>query len=151
MYLYKSQGLLLTLASGLFFLTRSPALAAAMPQSSILPIDEFPPPGLTCTATTPTSPLIGDCVMAFEQIEPGEPGACILIFQTEVDFITVGTCTVHTYSQRGRAHCLNRDKIRSGILNILGPCSDGGFTEGSYTWTGEDEPREGVKLIRSAA
>ena len=126
------------------------ALAAAMPQSSILPIDEFPPPGLICADTIPTSPLIDDCIKAFELVEPVTPIACTFQFQTQDDFRTAGTCTVHTYSEFGRAHCLNRSLIRSGILDILGGCSDDMFTQGSYTWTAEGEPREGVKLIRSA-
>ena len=129
------------------------ALAAAMPQSSSVPTNDtlFPPPGLTCTETSPTSPLVDDCILAYLQIEPGNPEFCILVFLTQDDFKTVGTCTVHTYSESGRAHCLNRDNIRSGILDILGPCSNNGSIQGSYTWTAEDQPREGVKLIRSAA
>lgn len=127
------------------------ALAAAMPQSSVLPIEEFPPPGSTCTEISPNSPLLDDCIRAWEEIEPRESTICPTIFLTQHVFKTVGTCTVHTYSELGKAHCLNRDDIGEGILKILVPCSNTKFTGGSWTWTPEGQPREGVKLVRSAA
>ena len=126
------------------------ALAAAMPQSSILPLGELPPPGLTCEDTTPTSPLIDDCIKAFELVEPVTPIACALIWLPQSNFRTVGTCTVRTYSAFGRANCLNRSLIRGGILDILAGCSDDTFTQGSYTWTAEGDPVEGVRLMSAA-
>ena len=126
------------------------ALAAAMPQSSFLPLGELPPPGLICADTIPTSPLIDDCIKAFELVEPVTPIACTLDWRSQDDFRTVGTCTIRTYSAFGRAHCLNRSLIRSGILDILAGCSDDTFTQGSYTWTAEGDPVEGVRLMSAA-
>ena len=69
--------------------------------------------------------------------------------QNQYDVITVDTCTVHTYSQKGNAHCLDQGYILGGIDDIMRKCSINGYSQGSFTWTREGEPREGVKLIRS--
>ena len=136
--------------------TAALALAAAMPQSSPEPTNDslFPPRGHTCTEITNNSPFYDDCKMASQQIRSSPPEIDCESEnpQYQHDVITVDTCTVHTYSQKGNARCLNRNYILIGIEDILRECStDDGYTQGSYTWTQEGEPREGVKLIRSAS
>jgi len=146
-YIKMYQGLLLTLISGLFF--SSQALAAAMPQSST-PTTTFPPPGLTCPATYTNAPLIADCEAALKQITAGPaPQICTDIFTVEKPIKTVGTCTVQTYSSRGKAHCLAGDNIRAGVRVIIDSCKSTVFTQGSYTWT-QDPNRDGVRLIKTA-
>ena len=121
-----------------------------MPQSSPTDDNSFPSPGLKCTTTT-ESPFFEDCLDAYQKITPGDPEVCIMIISEQWDYITVGTSTVHTYSQAGNAHCLNGDYIRKGVLDILSKCTKDGQAQGSSTWTKEGNPREGVKLIRSAS
>ena len=121
-----------------------------MPQSP--PVDNsFPPPGPTCTRITTNSPLYNDCKAASQRIKfsPPDFDCGFIPPQNQNDVITVGTCTVRTYSQGGNANCLDRNHILNGIENILRECSTNGYTQGSYTWTQEGEPRKGVKLIRS--
>ena len=66
--------------------------------------------------------------------------------------MTVGTCTVRTYSGTGRAHCLTRSQIEDGIISIGEVCSDGEYIGGSVSWSDGPEPSmflAGVMLIRS--
>ena len=124
-----------------------------MPQSPPEPTNDnlFPPPGSTCTEITNNSPLYDDCKTASQRIRirPREIDCELELPQSQHDVITVGTCTVHTYSQRDNAHCLDHNEIHTGIENILSECSKNGYTQGSYTWTREGRLRVGVKLIRS--
>ena len=121
-----------------------------MPQSP--PVDDsFPPPGLVCAPLTNDSPLFHDCDEAYQQIISKLPEVTCGFkpHKHQYDFKTVRSCTVHTYSQTGNAHCVRHVALLTGIDNILHSCSNNGYTQGSYTWTREGEPREGVKLIRS--
>ena len=122
-----------------------------MPQSS--PAPTFPPPGYTCTPPYDASsaPLVEDCKLALQQVTPGQPEICTQQIQTGMDFVTVGTCTVHTYSAHGKAHCLNGDDIRGAIWSIIHLCSSDGFTRGSFTWTPEGASADGVTLKRSSS
>ncbi|KAF8449921.1 hypothetical protein BGX38DRAFT_1142343 [Terfezia claveryi] len=115
---------------------------------------------LTCADVTADGfPLREDCEAALDQVEPGEPKVCTLQFQTEYDFVTVGTCTIHTFSTRGMAHCLNRDEIRNGVEAILKYCSvnpQGSYKEytgGRYEWMKSADINgthsEGVKLVEA--
>ena len=120
-----------------------------MPQSP--PADDsFPPPGLDCGPINFDSPHYEDCDEAYRQIK-SSPLQLICGFgqpQYQHDVITIGTCTVHTYSQKGNAHCLNRNHILAGIEDIMHTClTDDGYTQGSYTWTKEGQQREGVSLF----
>ena len=121
-----------------------------MPQS--LPADDnlFPQPGLTCTITIPGSPIpfVRDCIEAYKKI--GHP-QCTPIIRYLYDYITVGTCTVLTYSENGLATCPDPDFIRRSVRIILDKCTNGEKVQGSFTWTSKSSPREGVKLIRSAS
>ena len=121
-----------------------------MPQSPPEPTNDnlFPPPGSTCTEITTKSPRYDHCKAASELIRDLPPQVDCYP-QSQHDVFTVGTCTVHAYSQKDNAHCLDRNFIVTGIENILRACSKNGYTQGSYTWTREGELREGVKLIRS--
>ena len=120
-----------------------------MPQSP--PFDDsFAPPGLYCGPISPDSPHYHDCDEAYQRIESRPPQLICGLGppQYQHDVITVGTCTVHTYSQKGNAHCLDRNHILTGIENIMHAClTDDDYTQGYYTWTKEGQKREGVKLI----
>ena len=127
------------------------ALAAALPQYSSVPDPNmFPPPVLHCAEITYSAPFIADCEKALEQVAPVKPEFCTFIFAQQQDIVTVGSCTIHTYSERGSAHCLDGNDIRSGVKAILCSCTKDSYTQGSYTWTPEGELRDGVKLIKSA-
>ena len=117
-----------------------------MPQSSPTDDNLFPSPGIECTTTT-DSPLWQNCQEAYENIVPGDPQACPSISREQYYYVTIGTCTIQTYSQLGRAHCLNGYDIQNGILEILARCTKDEGVQGSYTWTKEGNPREGVMLV----
>jgi len=116
-----------------------------------------PPPTygtLTCTdADLIELPVKKDCGAVFKKVIPGEPGPCTLQSQTEYDYVTVGTCTIHTFSTGGRAHCLNSDLIIKGVEEILKRCTTNpqGTCEGNsgreYGWSSTGA--EGVRLVAS--
>jgi len=124
-------------------------------------VPTIPPPTygtLTCADVSAFGfPLKKDCEEALKKVPPGKPEVCTLQFQTEYDYVTVGTCTIHTYSSGGRAHCLDRDLIRKGVKEILGQCSKThdyeAYTGGEYQWLTsadiEGTKGEGVRLIKA--
>ena len=125
------------------------ALAAAMPQSTDPTV--FPPPGRQCAKTysASTSPLIADCEKALNKISAGDPPQiCTAMFLPQKDIVTVGTCTVRTYSEEGNAHCLGGSNIRAGVRAVLDGCKKDTYTQGSYTWTPASAKRDGVSLIK---
>ena len=122
-------------------------LAAAMPQAT-----QFPEPwdlGARCPHLLEgpfIPPLKNDCYIALEKIRNSPPGTCDKMSYQE-DITTVGTCTVRTYSAKGKAQCLDTLEILEGIFRIIRDCSSRLYTEGSYTWTQPGTPVEGVYLI----
>ena len=115
----------------------------------------------TCTEVSIIGfPLAADCEAALAEVKPVEPQACTKIFQTEYDYVTVGTCTIHTYSTtRGMAHCLDGNNIIKGVKEILKSCrfdfgeATGKYTGGQYEWSTRTDPDgkkgEGVRLVRA--
>ncbi|RPB27461.1 hypothetical protein L211DRAFT_865637 [Terfezia boudieri ATCC MYA-4762] len=110
---------------------------------------------LTCTKfSTIGLPLKDDCAAALAKVAPVEPQACTKQFETEYDYVTVGTCTIHTYSTtRGMAHCLDGNLIIKGGEEILENCTsiigDQEYTGGQYEWSTVGENGEGVSFIRA--
>ena len=74
------------------------------------------------------------------------PPDCTSTIFEQWDYITVGTCTVHTYSQLLSAACIDPSFIQGSVKYILDRCADSGGVQGSFTWTTENGWREGVKL-----
>jgi len=113
---------------------------------------QVPTGTLTCTPISPLGfPLKADCVAALAKVKPVKPEICLTVFKTESDYVTVGTCTVHTYSYHGKAHCLDGKLIIKGGKEILKRCTFENYTGGQYEWETATEGGEGVKLIRSKA
>ena len=116
---------------------------------------------LTCTKiSTVGLPLAADCEAALAKVQPwpvGEPKFCTLQFQPEYDYVTVGTCTIHTYSTGGNAHCLDENKIIEGVKEILKSCrfdfgeATGKYTGGQYQWSTSTDGKkyEGVRLVKA--
>ena len=125
-------------------------------------VPTYPPPTygtLTCADVSAYGfPLKKDCEEALKKVPPGKPKFCTYIYRPEFDYITVGTCTIHTYSSGGRAHCLDRNLIRKGVEEILGQCSKThdyeAYTGGEYQWSNKGEARgtkgEGVRLVKAS-
>lgn len=86
-----------------------------------------------------SSPLIKDCKSALEYLKnalPEGPRVCEDVIRPVANIAVVGTCTVQTTSQKGRAHCLDGKDIKGGIQDILNSCKVGDmYTGGISTWT----------------
>ena len=112
---------------------------------------------LTCTKfSIQGPPLKPDCVAALAKVAPVNPRVCTEIFRPQYDYVTVGTCTIHTYSTtRGMAHCLDGNLIIKGGNKILAGCTsiigDPGqeYAMGQYEWSTDGENGEGVRFIRA--
>jgi len=110
---------------------------------------------LTCThISTIGFPLKDDCTAALAKVKPINPPSCTEIFQPQYDYVTVGTCTIHTYSTtRGMAHCLDGNLIIKGGKEILANCTsiigDQEYTGGQYEWSTDGENGEGVRFVRA--
>ncbi|RPB27466.1 hypothetical protein L211DRAFT_834327 [Terfezia boudieri ATCC MYA-4762] len=110
---------------------------------------------LSCTQISIIGfPLKDDCAAALAQVKPIKPKFCIEVFRPELDYITVGTCTIHTYSTtRGMAHCLDGNLIIKGGKEILANCAsiigEQEYTGGHYEWSTVGENGEGVRFIRA--
>ena len=114
---------------------------------------------LTCTEISAFRfPLAADCKLALDKVKPVEPTFCTEVFKTEYDYVTVGTCTIHTYSTtRGKAHCLDGKNIIKGVKEILKSCrfdfgeATGKYTGGQYEWSTridtDGKKGEGVRLV----
>ena len=75
-------------------------------------------------------------------------------FQPEDDYVRVGTCMIHTYSEHGMAHCLDHDLIIKGGEEILASCTfemqgypDEVYTGGQYEWLTNGK-KEGFKFVK---
>ncbi|KAF8463074.1 hypothetical protein BDZ91DRAFT_784159 [Kalaharituber pfeilii] len=126
------------LASCLLFLVQG-VIGTAIPVSvKCFPIDDC-------------SPFVADCQQALKQVPKtsGEPEFCTTVWLPEYNLTTAGTCTIQTYSDtRGKAHCLDNDKIRDGVKKILSSCTSAAKVEGQYEWsTVPGVGGEGVRLI----
>ena len=110
----------------------------------------------TCTQDSAYGfPLKKDCAAALDKVSPVTPQACTKQFQAEYNCVTVGTCTIHTYSSRGMAHCLDHGLMIRGGKDILARCtftqgySSEEYTEGQYEWTAHGSS-EGIKFVKAS-
>ncbi|RPB27460.1 hypothetical protein L211DRAFT_834321 [Terfezia boudieri ATCC MYA-4762] len=138
---------IIALMGGLLFLSQCVSGAAVYPRAYGT---------LTCAEVSAFGfPLKKDCEAALAKVPPGNPEVCTQQFQPEMDYITVESCTIHTYSDRGMAHCLNRDMIRKGGKKILTSCTfetqccpSEVYTGGQYEWFTQGK-KEGFKFVKA--
>ena len=101
---------------------------------------------LTCAQV---SALKKDCEAALAKVTLGKPYPCVDVLMFEYNLVKVGTCTIQTYSNRGRAQCLDHDLVIQGGNQILDRCISNAvayedYTGGQFEWvTGE-----GVMFVR---
>ncbi|KAF8472691.1 hypothetical protein BDZ91DRAFT_780436 [Kalaharituber pfeilii] len=141
----------LSFAKMLFSVKQAVALASGLFLAQGVTAAAVPVYSVKCFGITESSPFVADCRAALEQVPKtsGEPEICTMIWMTQADLYTVGTCTIQTYSDtRGKAHCLDPAKIRKGVEAILASCTSSEKVEGQYEWsTVPNVGGEGVRLV----